>query len=130
MAPGQVLNLETLPFSSHGSKLRALTVVVNTAALERLRRAKRPANIVGHGARFHMPAVLEFAEKLNSPVITTFKAKGLVSDMHPLGCGVLGRSGTPIGAPPLGRAIPSHGAWDSSQNAWVRRMRCRTIQTR
>src|SRR5439155_13900859 len=27
---------------------------------------------------------------------TTFKAKGLISDQHPLGCGVLGRSGTPI----------------------------------
>ena len=66
------------------------------AALEMLRRAKRPVIIVGHGARFHMPAVLELAEKLNSPVITTFKAKGLVSDEHPLGCGVLGRSGTPI----------------------------------
>ena len=30
------------------------------------------------------------------PVLTTFKAKGLISDHHPLGCGVLGRSGTPI----------------------------------
>src|SRR5258708_17154471 len=27
---------------------------------------------------------------------TTFRAKGLVADSHPLGCGVLGRSGTPI----------------------------------
>ncbi len=66
------------------------------AALEMLRRAKRPVIIVGHGARFHMPGVLELAEKLHSPVITTFKGKGLVSDTHPLGCGVLGRSGTPI----------------------------------
>ena len=40
--------------------------------------------------------VSELAERLGSPVITTFKAKGLVSDHHPLGCGVLGRSGTPI----------------------------------
>jgi thiamine pyrophosphate-dependent acetolactate synthase large subunit-like protein len=29
-------------------------------------------------------------------VLTTFKGKGLISDRHPLGCGVLGRSGTPI----------------------------------
>ena len=29
-------------------------------------------------------------------MLTTFKAKGLVSDHHPLGCGVLGRSGTPV----------------------------------
>ena len=28
-------------------------------------------------------------------MLTTFKAKGLVPDSHPLGAGVLGRSGTP-----------------------------------
>jgi thiamine pyrophosphate-dependent acetolactate synthase large subunit-like protein len=43
-----------------------------------------------------MEAVMRLAERLNAPVLTTFKAKGLVSDHHPLGCGVLGRSGTPI----------------------------------
>ena len=52
--------------------------------------------IVGHGARFHMPAITELAELLGAPILTTFKGKGLVSDHHPLGCGVLGRSGTPI----------------------------------
>ena len=61
-----------------------------------LRKAKRPVIIVGHGARFHMAAIIELAEELNAPVITTFKGKGLVSDRHPLGGGVLGRSGTPI----------------------------------
>jgi len=30
------------------------------------------------------------------PVLTTFKAKGLIPDTHPLGAGVLGRSGTPV----------------------------------
>ena len=65
-------------------------------ALGMLNNAKRPAIIVGHGARFHMKEVIEFAEKLKCPVMTTFKAKGQISDSHPLGCGVLGRSGTPI----------------------------------
>lgn len=59
-------------------------------------KAKRPVIIVGHGARFDMPAVIEFAEMMNSPVITTFKGKGQIPDRHPLGGGVLGRSGTPI----------------------------------
>ncbi len=61
-----------------------------------VRNAKRPAIVVGHGARFHMDKVIALAELLNCPVITTFKGKGLISDHHPLGCGVLGRSGTPI----------------------------------
>ena len=57
--------------------------------------------IVGHGTRFEMPAVLALAERLGAPILTTFKAKGLVSDRHPLGAGVLGRSGTPVAAFPV-----------------------------
>ena len=67
-----------------------------SAALSRLREAKRPVVVVGHGARFQMDEVLALAESLNAPVLTTFKGKGLIADDHPLGCGVLGRSGTPI----------------------------------
>lgn len=65
-------------------------------AIDLLKKAERPVIIVGHGARFHMEAITELAEKLNCPVLTTFKGKGQISDSHPLGCGVLGRSGTPI----------------------------------
>ncbi len=65
-------------------------------AIEKLKQSRRPVIIVGHGARFHMPAISELAELLNAPVLTTFKGKGQISDHHPLGCGVLGRSGTPI----------------------------------
>ena len=65
-------------------------------AIVMLEMAERPAIIVGHGARFHMPEVIALAERLKCPVMTTFKGKGLISDQHPLGCGVLGRSGTPI----------------------------------
>ena len=57
---------------------------------------KRPVIIVGHGARFHMAAVIALAEQLGAPVITTFKAKGQIGDDHPLAAGVLGRSGTPV----------------------------------
>jgi pyruvate oxidase len=67
-----------------------------SAAVDLLSRSKRPVIIVGHGARFDMPAVIGFAERLHAPVLTTFKGKGLIPDSHPLGCGVLGRSGTPI----------------------------------
>ncbi len=66
------------------------------AALDKIRAAKRPLIIVGHGARFDMDAVEAFADRLGAPVITTFKGKGLISDHHSLAGGVLGRSGTPI----------------------------------
>jgi thiamine pyrophosphate-dependent acetolactate synthase large subunit-like protein/nitrite reductase/ring-hydroxylating ferredoxin subunit len=66
------------------------------SAIGRIKKSKRPVIIVGHGARFHMPSVTKLAEMLNAPVLTTFKGKGLISDHHPLGCGVLGRSGTPV----------------------------------
>ena len=65
-------------------------------ALYRIARAKRPLIIVGYGARQGMAEVTALAEALNCPVITTFKAKGQIGDDHPLGGGVLGRSGTPV----------------------------------
>jgi len=65
-------------------------------AVGMIAKSKRPTIIVGHGARFQMESIISFAEKLNCPVITTFKGKGLIPDAHELGCGVLGRSGTPI----------------------------------
>jgi thiamine pyrophosphate-dependent acetolactate synthase large subunit-like protein len=43
-----------------------------------------------------MSDVIALAEQLNAPVLTTFKAKGQITDSHPLAAGVLGRSGTPI----------------------------------
>ncbi len=82
---GRLPSLETAPPED----------VLETAAAQ-IRESKRPLIVVGHGARFHRDAVIAFAEALDIPVVTTFKAKGLISDHHPLGCGVLGRSGTPI----------------------------------
>jgi pyruvate oxidase len=67
-------------------------------AVWRITRAKRPVIIVGYGARDSMDAVIGLAEELNCPVITTFKGKGQISDFHPLGAGVLGRSGTQVGS--------------------------------
>jgi thiamine pyrophosphate-dependent acetolactate synthase large subunit-like protein len=65
-------------------------------AVQLIKESKRPLVIMGHGARAHKKSIVAFAEKLNAAVVTTFKGKGLISDHHPLGGGVLGRSGTPI----------------------------------
>ena len=65
-------------------------------AVKKIKSAKRPLIITGHGARFNMPEIIALAETLKCPVVTTFKGKGQISDAHPLAGGVLGRSGTPI----------------------------------
>ncbi len=69
---------------------------VSEKAIDLLKKAKRPVIIMGHGAKFDTDKVIALAESLNAPVLTTFKGKGLIPDNHPLGSGVLGRSGTPI----------------------------------
>nr|MDJ0941695.1 thiamine pyrophosphate-binding protein [Woeseiaceae bacterium] len=65
-------------------------------AMSLIGKSKRPIVIVGYGARESMDDVVALAGKLNAPVLTTFKAKGQISDHHPLAAGVLGRSGTPV----------------------------------
>ena len=84
------------PAGRVASRAIAPPVDAMESAVARLSKARRPVIIVGHGARYDMPAVLGLADLLRCPVVTTFKGKGLVSDSHPQGCGVLGRSGTPI----------------------------------
>ena len=66
------------------------------AAAKMIAKAKRPIIVVGHGAIPVREQVADLAARLGAPVLTTFKAKGLVPDDHPNAGGVLGRSGTPI----------------------------------
>jgi thiamine pyrophosphate-dependent acetolactate synthase large subunit-like protein/nitrite reductase/ring-hydroxylating ferredoxin subunit len=66
------------------------------AAAAMIKAAKRPIIVVGHGAYPMRDQVVALAETLGTPVLTTFKAKGLIPDDHPNAGGVLGRSGTPI----------------------------------
>ncbi len=84
------------PDGRTGSRRITPPVEALDAALELLAGSARPVIVVGHGARGEMEPIMALAERLHAPVITTFKAKGLVSDHHPLGVGVLGRSGTPV----------------------------------
>jgi len=82
---GRVAGWHTQPNAQMLAEARALIEASN-----------RPVLIAGHGARHAVGKVRELAERLRAPVLTTFKAKGLIPDTHPLGAGVLGRSGTPV----------------------------------
>lgn len=66
------------------------------AAAALVRAAERPEIAAEDGARTGLAELLSLAERLGVPILTTFRAKGLVPDDHPLATGVLGRSGTPV----------------------------------
>lgn len=96
----QVLAAPEQPASGPTGRMPDLRVGPPTQALskalERIAAATRPVVVVGAGAKAAMAQVVSLAEQLNAPILTTFKAKGQISDKHPLACGVLGRSGTPV----------------------------------
>ncbi|MER5400846.1 5-guanidino-2-oxopentanoate decarboxylase [Streptomyces sp. NPDC002599] len=53
-----------------------------------LREARRPALVLGGGARGAAVPVLALAERLGAPVLTTANGKGIVPETHPLAVGV------------------------------------------
>ncbi len=97
-------DVQTLPSDKQAGepKGRVSTTNVTPAksdlddAAKLINAAERPVIVVGHGAFDARDKVIALAEKLDAPVLTTFKAKGLVPDSHPNAGGVMGRSGTPI----------------------------------
>jgi pyruvate oxidase len=96
-------NVQTLPAkdttpSGPEGRVSVTTMAPDEAvlqdALALIGKSKRPIIIVGYGARDAMDSIIEMAEQINAPILTTFKAKGQIADNHPLAGGVLGRSGT------------------------------------
>ncbi len=73
-------------------------------AVEMLKDSKITGIVVGKGAKPFCEQIMQLAEIIEAPILTTFKAKGLVPDTYPLACGVLGRSGTPVAAFMMNRA--------------------------
>ncbi|WP_435223859.1 thiamine pyrophosphate-dependent enzyme [Streptomyces sp. Tue6028] len=57
-------------------------------AAEALASARRPALVLGGGARAASAPVLALAERLGAPVVTTANGKGIVPESHPLSLGV------------------------------------------
>ncbi|MDU8943760.1 thiamine pyrophosphate-binding protein [Ovoidimarina sediminis] len=97
-------DMQTLPSdaSARGPEGRVGRSVVHpdsedlNAAVALMNGAKRPCIVLGHGAWEVREKAIALAEALGAPILTTFKAKGIIPDDHPNAAGVLGRSGTPI----------------------------------
>ncbi|MDQ7027455.1 MAG: thiamine pyrophosphate-binding protein [Anaerolineae bacterium] len=73
-------------------------------AIALLKESRITAIVVGKGAKPFCSQIMALAEILEAPILTTFKAKGLIPDTHPLACGVVGRSGTPVASFMMNRA--------------------------
>ncbi|HEV7627676.1 MAG TPA: thiamine pyrophosphate-dependent enzyme, partial [Streptomyces sp.] len=88
--------LDVLTAAEEAGPVRlAPPAVPATAAVERvraaadvLRAARRPAVVLGGGARPASAECRELAEELGAPVVTTANGKGTVAETHPLSLGV------------------------------------------
>lgn len=73
-------------------------------AREIIANAEYPVILMGRGCRGAAHRVEELAETLGCPILTTYPAKGIIPDSHPLACGVQGLSGTAVAAKFMARA--------------------------
>lgn len=74
------------------------------SAVEIIAAAKNPVILIGRGSKGAAHYVEELAEILHCPIMTTYPAKGMIGDSHPLCCGVQGLSGTGVSAKFMARA--------------------------
>ncbi len=63
-------------------------------AVKMINEASKPVIIAGWGSRHAANLIISLAEKIGAPIATTFRAKGVISEYHPLSLGVLGSVGT------------------------------------
>ncbi len=63
-------------------------------AAELINDSRRPVIIAGFGALEASESILELAEKIDAPIVATFRGKGIVDNDHPLYMGCHGSIGT------------------------------------
>ncbi len=67
-------------------------------AASTVNQAERPVIIAGFGAMGQGNSLLELAEKISAPIVTTFRAKGVVDEADPLSVGSHGGIGSTAAA--------------------------------
>jgi pyruvate oxidase len=60
-----------------------------------INKAKSPVILAGWGAYADGQVVLDIAEKIKAPILTTFRAKGILPEDNPQVIGILGNVGSP-----------------------------------
>lgn len=95
------------------------------AVVDALASAERPLLMVGSGARWGggPELVRALAERLQCPVMTTPKAKGVFSETHPLSLGVFGWGGHPTASRYLAEGVDvlmviGSGLGETATDSW------------
>jgi acetolactate synthase-1/2/3 large subunit len=88
---------EVWPFEQYRSQPELFDRRSVREAVSLLARARRPAILAGYGVHLSggSAELRKLAERLNTPVATTPKAKGVFPEDHPLSLGVFGLAGSP-----------------------------------
>lgn len=88
-------NTNIKPFEGNLANLavsQSITYLIN--AVRVIDNSKRPVIIAGFGTMDHGDILLELAEKITAPIVTTFRGKGVVDEDHPLYMGSHGGIGS------------------------------------
>ena len=67
-------------------------------AAQVINKARRPVIIIGFGAMGQGDNIIEFAEKISAPIVTTFRGKGVIDEDHELYVGSHGGIGSTAAA--------------------------------
>jgi pyruvate oxidase len=64
-------------------------------AIKAIEQADKPVILAGYGAYSEGEAVLELAKRIGAPILTTFRAKGILPESNEWVIGILGNVGSP-----------------------------------
>jgi pyruvate oxidase len=78
--------IPNLAFAADDSLVEKAAQIIN--------KAQRPVIIAGHGAMGQGTKLIALAEKISAPIVTTFRAKGVIDEDHPLHAGNHGNIGS------------------------------------
>jgi pyruvate oxidase len=90
---------EIVPFEGYfPNKLISQPPIMVLKAAKIIDKAERPVIIIGFGAMGQGDTIIEFAEKISAPIVTTFRGKGVIDENHELYVGSHGGIGSTAAA--------------------------------
>jgi pyruvate oxidase len=90
---------EIVPFEGYfPNKLISQPPIMVLKAAKIIDKAEKPVIIIGFGAMGQGDTIIEFAEKISAPIVTTFRGKGVIDENHELYVGSHGGIGSTAAA--------------------------------